>query len=102
VPAGGELLVSRIFISHSSIDNAPAIALRDWLVGEGWDDLFTQGLVAFALVETYDPGWRCVVSDFSTCFDPKCYALLASQMPALLEYARLAQSCWAWSLDARP
>jgi hypothetical protein len=39
LPAGG-LPVSRIFISHSSIDNAPAIALRDWLVGEGWDDLF--------------------------------------------------------------
>src|SRR5262245_42471457 len=36
VPAGD----SRIFISHSSVDNAPAIALRDWLVGEGWDDLF--------------------------------------------------------------
>jgi hypothetical protein len=34
------LPVSRIFISHSSTDNAPAIALRDWLVGEGWDDLF--------------------------------------------------------------
>ena len=32
--------MSRIFISHSSTDNAPAIALRDWLVGEGWDDLF--------------------------------------------------------------
>jgi len=32
--------VSRIFNSYSSTDNAPAIALRDWLVGEGWDDLF--------------------------------------------------------------
>jgi hypothetical protein len=32
--------VSRIFISHSSIGNAPAIALRDWLVSKGWDDLF--------------------------------------------------------------
>ena len=32
--------MSRIFMSHSSTDNAPAIALRDWLVGEGWDDLF--------------------------------------------------------------
>jgi formylglycine-generating enzyme required for sulfatase activity len=29
-----------IFISHSSVDNAPAIALRDWLVAEGWNDLF--------------------------------------------------------------
>ncbi len=32
--------MSRIFISHSSTDNAPAIALRDWLVSEGWSDLF--------------------------------------------------------------
>jgi formylglycine-generating enzyme required for sulfatase activity len=32
--------VSTIFISHSSADNAEAIALRDWLVSEGWDDLF--------------------------------------------------------------
>jgi hypothetical protein len=29
-----------LFISHSSTDNAAAIALRDWLVGEGWNDLF--------------------------------------------------------------
>jgi TIR domain len=32
--------VSRIFLSHSSTDNAHAIALRDWLVAEGWNDLF--------------------------------------------------------------
>jgi hypothetical protein len=32
--------VSRTFITHSSTDNDPAIALRDWLVGEGWDNLF--------------------------------------------------------------
>lgn len=32
--------MSRIFLSHSSVDNAAAIALRDWLVGEGWNDLF--------------------------------------------------------------
>jgi TPR repeat protein len=29
-----------IFISHSSKDNAAAIALRDWLQQEGWNDLF--------------------------------------------------------------
>jgi hypothetical protein len=29
-----------LFISHSSVDNAPAIALRDWLIAEGWSDLF--------------------------------------------------------------
>jgi formylglycine-generating enzyme required for sulfatase activity len=32
--------VSRIFLSHSSVDNAQAIALRDWLLAEGWNDLF--------------------------------------------------------------
>lgn len=33
-------VVSRIFLSHSSADLAEATALRDWLVAEGWDDLF--------------------------------------------------------------
>jgi formylglycine-generating enzyme required for sulfatase activity len=32
--------MSRIFLSHSSVDNAQAAALRDWLMAEGWDDLF--------------------------------------------------------------
>jgi H+/Cl- antiporter ClcA len=32
--------VSRIFLSHSSSNNAEAVALRDWLGNEGWDDIF--------------------------------------------------------------
>src|SRR5271166_2319729 len=32
--------MSRIFISHSSRDNFEAIALRDWLASEGWNDVF--------------------------------------------------------------
>ena len=32
--------MSHIFLSHSSANNAEAIALRDWLVAEGWSDLF--------------------------------------------------------------
>jgi len=43
--------MARIFLSHSSANNAEAIALRDWLVAEGWDDLFLdldpqRGIVA--------------------------------------------------------
>jgi WD40 repeat protein len=43
--------LARIFLSHSSVNNAEAIALRDWLIGEGWDDLFldldpTRGIAA--------------------------------------------------------
>jgi WD40 repeat protein len=32
--------MARIFLSHSSVDNAHAVGLRDWLAGEGWDDVF--------------------------------------------------------------
>jgi hypothetical protein len=32
--------MAKIFISHSSANNAEALALRDWLVARGWDDLF--------------------------------------------------------------
>ena len=30
--------MSRIFLSHSSTNNAEAVALRDWLAAEGWKD----------------------------------------------------------------
>jgi WD40 repeat protein len=32
--------MSRVFLSHSSDDNFEAIALRDWLASEGWNDVF--------------------------------------------------------------
>jgi hypothetical protein len=34
------LAVSRIFLSHSSVNNAEAIAIRDWMIAHGWDDVF--------------------------------------------------------------
>ena len=30
--------MSRIFLSHSSLNNAEAVALRDWLADNGWKD----------------------------------------------------------------
>jgi len=38
--ATGMPLVSRIFLSHSSENNAEAVALADWLKREGWNDIF--------------------------------------------------------------
>ena len=43
--------MARIFLSHSSANDAEAVALSDWLIGEGWDDLFldldpTRGIAA--------------------------------------------------------
>ena len=43
--------MSRIFLSHSSLDEEAVLGVRDWLIGEGWDDLFLdldaeRGLVA--------------------------------------------------------
>ena len=32
--------MSRIFLSHSSENNAQAIALTRWLEQEGWNDVF--------------------------------------------------------------
>ncbi len=32
--------MSRIFLSHSSANNAEAIAIRDWMQTQGWDDVF--------------------------------------------------------------
>jgi hypothetical protein len=32
--------LSRIFLSHSSKDNFPAVAIHDWLSESGWDDVF--------------------------------------------------------------
>lgn len=32
--------MARIFISHSSQDDATAVVLRGWLAAEGWDDVF--------------------------------------------------------------
>lgn len=43
--------MSQLFISHSNVDEAEALAVRDWLVNKGWDDIFLdldpeRGLVA--------------------------------------------------------
>ena len=32
--------MSRIFLSHSSVDEVEAVALRQWLADNGWDDVF--------------------------------------------------------------
>lgn len=32
--------MSRIFLSHSSANNAHAVAVRDWMVKQGWQDVF--------------------------------------------------------------
>jgi WD40 repeat protein len=32
--------MSRLFISHSSLNNDKAIEVRNWLIGNGWDDIF--------------------------------------------------------------
>jgi hypothetical protein len=32
--------MSRLFISHSSANDAEAVTMRDWLKTEGWGDTF--------------------------------------------------------------
>jgi hypothetical protein len=38
----GNRAVARLFISHSAANNAAAFALRDWLAGQGFDDVFLE------------------------------------------------------------
>jgi len=58
--------LSYLFISHSSQNNFEAIALHDWLLKEGWDDLFldldpTRGIAAGERWEKalHDAAHRC-------------------------------------------
>ncbi len=58
--------MARIFLSHSSANNPEAVALRDWLVAEGWDDVFldldpTRGIAAGERWERslYEAANRC-------------------------------------------
>lgn len=47
--------MSRIFLSHSSLDEGAVLGVRDWLVGEGWDvgaAVMTSGLHT---VQAVDP-----------------------------------------------
>ena len=32
--------MSRVFLSHSSANNVEAVAIRDWLATEGWNEVF--------------------------------------------------------------
>src|ERR1700738_1732104 len=43
--------MSRVFLSHSSLNNAQAVAIRDWLATDGWSEVFLdldpqRGIVA--------------------------------------------------------
>ena len=43
--------MAQIFLSHSTANDAEAVALRDWLATQGWDDIFLdldpeRGIVA--------------------------------------------------------
>jgi hypothetical protein len=49
--------VSGIFLSHSSANNAEAIAIGDWMKAQGWEDVFLdldpeRGLTAGAQWQT--------------------------------------------------
>ena len=41
--------MSRIFLSHSSANNAEAVGIRNWLAAEGWNEVFLD----------LDPELRC-------------------------------------------
>jgi hypothetical protein len=71
--------MARIFISHSSRNNAAALALRDWLIRQGWNDLFldidpVNGLVA---ADRWQAALRASLA--------RCRAVIFCLSPAWLE-----------------
>jgi WD40 repeat protein len=71
--------MSKIFISHSSSDNATALAMGQWLAENGWDDFFLDIEPARGL----SPGerWR---EALKTAAD-RCEAVLCLLSPAWLD-----------------
>lgn len=69
--------MARIFISHSSKDNIEAIALRDWLVSEGWvaDEIFLD------LDDMTAEYWRTSLSNAKD----RCEAVIFLLSPASLK-----------------
>lgn len=99
-------IVSRIFISHSSKNNAEALALRDWLATQGWNDVFLDidpelGLVAAdrwrnalnaavgrcrAVIFLLSPEWRasehCISElDLATDRGAECIGVIIKKLP---------------------
>jgi hypothetical protein len=61
-------IMSRLFISHSSLNNDKAVEVRDWLAKNGWDDVFldldpVRGIAAGQRWKEalQKAGWRCEV-----------------------------------------
>ena len=73
--------VSRIFVSHSSSNNAEAVALRDWLAAEGWDDVFLD----------LDPERGIAAGErWERALNEAAIALRGRAVPGLARLARLA------------
>lgn len=83
--------MSKIFISHSSHDNAKALAVGEWLKENGWDDFFLD----FKPDKGLTPGqrWREALKDAGS----RCDAVILLISPAwcdstwCLEEFRLAK-----------
>lgn len=98
--------MSRIFLSHSSKNNAEALALRDWLATQGWHDVFLdidpeRGLVAAdrwrnalnaavgrcrAVIFLLSPDWRasehCISElDLATDRGAECIGVIIEDLP---------------------
>lgn len=99
--------MARIFISHSSANNAEALALRDWLVARGWDDLFLdidphRGLVSGQrwLERLQASAQRCkaVLFVLSSCAPACCPGSPATTAASCLCPSSAAPSCSSASL----
>ena len=91
--------MSKIFISHSSANNFEALAVQEWLLGQGWDELFLdldpkRGIAAGERWERslHEAANRCDAVLFCNKLSEKEGLELVYEIPEGLEAACKAQS----------
>lgn len=73
----------RIFLSHSSIDELEAVALKEWLAQNGWDDVFVDLDLQRGLF--VGKRWQEMLISIYTLYIPSSYRTATSEMAMSLE-----------------
>ena len=90
--------MGKIFISHSGRNNGHAIALRDWLIANGWNEFFLdldpkRGIVA-------GERWERALYKAANRCDAVLFIVSEHWISSESPWAR-AQGCWRKKADVR-
>ncbi len=90
--------MSRIFLSHSSSNNAEAVALRDWLAANGWKDEIFLDLDPQRGIAAGERWERALNEAANRC---EAVLFLVSKGMACVRAGAARNSIWRTSLNKR-